>query len=182
VPTPQPPAEGAGALPPQPPFAPVPGQPVGFPSAQPPKKKAKGWLIALIIVVVLALAATAGVLVVRSLVGNRTTPYCQTYIRLGDEMPPISARLTQAQANGDFTEISSALAEMIAGFTELSDANPPADAVAPLDTVVDYLQSLKVYADNNDGDGYNAYVSANGSGAFLTASNSVDEVSVAYCS
>jgi len=150
--------------------------------APPKKKKSKVWLVILIIVVALALIGAGGFYAYKTIIGNRNTAYCQTYVQLGSQLPGISDRLGQAQSKGDLRAVSSALDEMITAFSTLQAATPPADATAPLTSIISYLQDLKGLADAGDVDQYNAYVTKNGASVFQSSASAIDTTSVAYCS
>ncbi|MDR0285696.1 MAG: hypothetical protein LBI33_12550 [Propionibacteriaceae bacterium] len=165
--TPQGPFPPAG---PQMPFAP-PVPPV------PPKKK-RGWLIALIIVVAVAVVGTGAYFGVRAVLGNRLTTYCKTYINLQDDIQASSDKMS-AVGSGDQAGMSAALSEMTGYFQQLQAANPPETVVAPMDTMLGYFAQLQGYVDGTDTTDPNLW--AISSDEFSAAGQAIDDATVAYC-
>ena len=145
-----------------------------------PKKKKTGMVVAIILIVV-AVVATGGYFGFKAVVGNKLTPYCRTFISVGSQMEDLSDQMNSAGASGDLNEMSEVMGEMIALFDQLRNSSPP-DTVSPsLDTVYDYLTTIKGFIDSKDLVGYINYMSSSSSVDFATAATTVDEASVAYC-
>ena len=153
------------------------------PAPAPVKKKSKAWLVVLIIALVVlgAIAALCFTVLRPVIFGHRSTPYCQTYIRLSHEMPEANQRLADAQADGDLPAVEAALNEIIGQFQELRDANPPENIAPSIDTVITYFTDLKEFVAADDPEGYNDYLSSQSKESFTQATTAIDDDTVIYC-
>jgi hypothetical protein len=152
----------------------------GYPEPTPPVpvKKKKTGLIILIVVVVLALIGTGLFFAFRSVVGNRLTPYCVTYVRVGVEMDSFESNIEAA--GEDLQAIGALFGQAATSFQELRDASPPQDAIAPLETVIEFLTVSQGYLESGDGQAFGEYYLSYGAD-FVSASNAIDSASVEYC-
>jgi len=164
---------------PQPQYA-QPGQPpMGAP--EPPKKKGKAGKVVLIVVIVVAIVAAVGYFGFKAFFGNRLTPYCQTYVKIGTQVEDLNNQMVSASANADMDEMSDIMGQMITLFDELRDSSPP-DTVAPsMDTVIDYLTHIKQFVDTQDFTGYEDYMNQHDPMEFANAADTVDSASLEYC-
>ena len=160
---------------PQQPYPPAPVQPMA-----PPPKKSKAGLTVVIILVVLALVGVGGYFGFRAVFANRLTPYCQTYIQVGKEMPAIESQLANVNYE-NLSEVSDAYGALLGKMQELRDASPPDTVIPSLDITVNYLTEAKGYADANDFEGLVAFLTTNATAEFQTAAQKVDDATVAYC-
>lgn len=165
------------------PSRPTASQTASLAPAPAPMKKSKAWLIVLIIVLVVlgAIAALCFTVLRPVIFGHRSTPYCQTYIRLSHEMPEANQRLADAQADGDLPAVEAALNEIIGQFQELRDANPPENISPSIDTVITYFTDLKEFVAADDPEGYNDYLSSQSTESFTQATTAIDDDTVIYC-
>ena len=150
-------------------------------AAPPAPKKRKTGLIVAIVIIAVAVLATASYFGVKLVVGNKLTPYCQTALTVSSQIEDLSNQLTTASTDGDMDEMSRIIGEMIDLFDQLRDASPP-DTVAPsLDTVYDYLTHIKEFIDSKDMVGYLEYTSQHDPMEFASAASTVDTATVEYC-
>ncbi len=148
---------------------------------EPPPGTSRTWLIVLLAVLAVIVAAVAGYFIYTYLSTNHDTAYCQAYIAFQDTMPAVTDDLAQAVANSDPAALSSAYADLLTGFESLALAEPPADVAPAIATAASYLASVRDAIDSNALVGYLDMTTDDHVAVFNQATTTVGEFTVEYC-
>jgi len=138
-------------------------------------------MVILIVVVAMAVLATAGVLVAKSVFGNFLDPYCRTAGSVSAQLEDLNTQLTTAASTFNMDEMSDIMGQMITLFEQMRDASPPDTVTPSLDTLLDYLTHVKDYIDSRNLWGYLAYSSQHSNQEIQDAVTTLQTASLEYC-